>query len=80
MRRNTAVGFLNCIPRLLVLDGLIGQVIEALHGFALIGLFLNFCYHAKALLMVVVVSENRSFSGLVLVNQKSREYSFQAVG
>ena len=76
MRRNTAVAFLHCIPRFLFLNGLIGQVIEALHGFTLIGLFPNFCYHARALLKIVVMSENRSFSGLELVNQQSREYSF----
>jgi hypothetical protein len=77
VRRNTAVGFLHCIPRFLFLNGLIGQVIQALHGFTLIGLFLNFCYHARALLQIVVVSQTRSFPGLVLVNQKSRGARFR---
>ena len=76
MRRNTAVGFLHCIPRFLFLNGLIGQVIEALHAFTLIGLFPNFCYHSRAMLQILVVSENCSFSGLELVNEQSREYSF----
>jgi hypothetical protein len=80
VRRNTAVGFLHCIPRFLFLNGLIGQVIEALHGFTLIGLFLDFCYYVRTLSQIVVVSQTRSFSGLVLVNQQSRGCSFQAAG
>lgn len=57
-----------------------GRVVEALYGIHFIGLFRNLCYPGKALLKVVVVSGNRSFSGLVLVGRHSMEYSLKAVG
>ena len=48
--------------------------------FTLLGYSLIVANMPEPLSKVVVVSENRSFSGLVLVNRQSREYSSKAVG